>query len=1006
MYSTPRFSICAVAVSATLLCHSALVAADSEPAAVRFAQLLTKYCSGCHGKDAQEGNLRIDRLDQDIAAGDDADRWHEVLNRLNVGEMPPEDEPQPTLQEREALTDWLTKKLKQAAQARRGNGGQVVLRRLNRREYGNTLRDLFGVPLNFEKVLPPDGLSVEGFQNNGQTLAMSPLHFDYYMKIARLALNKAVPSGGQPERVAYRFDVSGEPSTDPKKPASLKLDASFLPTHDGGESGKPPVTMSFGRVSRGGGKRGSANEEGVILSPGLRARGTGIPGRQPPNPSLIFRFREFPTEGTVSVRVTAGAIDPESDVKPQVRVFIGTLLDDGTEFAFLEPGRLVTHSANDPGVYEFRGRLEDLPLPFRRRNSSNRGDLNVMMVGVINSVDAEIDSETKPELLVSRVDFEAPVFASWPTPAHQDIFFTGSPEPDQEDEFARQILERFMTRAWRRPATTAEVDRVFKVWKFIREDSRPKKEAEKEPEPESEPIRPGILVDYFEPNPDNVALETLARLKPAASGIVPDIRMDVPQLLSRDAFALRFTGMLNVPQDGRYHFWLTSDDGSRMYLDGRLLIDNDGLHGNVEKHTRLKLNAGRHGLAVTYFDNGGGDGLKFEWEGPNTPRSVIDPKYLTIGGSRPVLQPAPITFDDTIKEVLPAVLASPGFLYLAEPQSESSLLTDFELASRLSYLFWSTMPDDELFALASNGKLKQADVLRAQVGRLLADDRSREFVRSFTDQWLDLDAVQRVAVSKSRFGDFWDETKFAMQEETRAFFGEVLHNDLNALNFIDSDFAMLNDHLAEHYRIEGVSGPEFQRVALKPEDHRGGLLTHGSLLTGGSDGTHSHPIRRGVWLLKKLLDDPPPDPPPNVPELNQEDPKLSGLPLKKQLEVHRDNPACANCHRRIDPWGIAFENFDAVGRWRESKGIDASSTLPNGTEFSGLDDLKAYVLKERQADLARSITKNLIAYALGRSLDFSDGDFVSKLSDGFQQNDFRIRWLLEEIVVSDVFRRR
>lgn len=999
---------CAVSAVSVPGVHSA----ERDVYESQIAPLLAKHCLRCHGADAQEGKLRLDRLDRDFIKGGDAEHWHEALNRLNVGEMPPQDEPQPTPAEREVLTDWLTRNLKQAAATRRANGGQVVLRRLNRREYGNTLRDLFGVPLNFEKVLPPDGLSAEGFQNNGQTLAMSPLHFDYYLKTARLALDKAVPTGPRPPRVAYRFDITGIEPEDNKKAPSIVLDASFLESHDGETSGKPPVGASLGRISRGSQRRAVASDQGIILSPGLRARGTGIPGRQTANPAVIFRFREFPTEGTVSIRVTAAAVEPDAVVKPQVRVFIGTLLDDGTEFAFLEPGKLVTHSTDQPGVYEFRGRLEDLPLPFRKRDAVNRGDLNVMMVGVINSVDAEVDNKRTPQLLVSRVDFEAPVFESWPTPACKEVFFTGSPEPHEEDAFARRILERFMTRAYRRPAETAEVDRVFRVWKLIREYSRPKVE-KKQPEPEPEPIEPGINVDYFEPNPRNVAIETLARLKPATSGVVPEIRMDVPQLRRRDAFALRFSGTLNIPHDGKYSFWLTSDDGSRMYLDGRLVIDNDGLHGNVEKQTQLQLDAGPHGLVVTYFDNGGGDGLKFEWQGQGVPRGPVAPRYLTVGGSLPVGRPSPASFEDTIRQVLPAVLTSPGFLYLAQPDAESKLLTDFELASRLSYLFWSTMPDDELIALAGERRLKTPDVLRMQVRRMLKDNRSREFVRNFTDQWLDLDAVQRVAVSKTRFQDFFDETRLAMQEETRSFFAEVLHNDLSALNFIDSDFTMLNDHLAEHYRIAGVSGPTFQRVTLKPEDHRGGLLTHGSVLTGGSDGTDSHPIRRGVWLLKKLLDDPPPDPPPNVPNLNQEDPQLSGLPLKKQLEVHRDNPACANCHRKIDPWGVAFENYSAVGRWRgpngdkpAEKGIDASSTLPDGTEFAGLDELKAYVLSERQDDLARSLTKNLTAYALGRSLDFTDTDLITNLSDGFQKNGFRIRWLIEEIVVSDAFRTR
>ena len=348
--------------------------ADIEP-------ILRKHCTACHGADAQEGNLRIDHLDRDLINGTDADRWHEVLNRINVGEMPPEDEPRLSPDELRTITGWLTAELKKAAIARRSNGGRIVLRRLNRREYGNTLRDLFHVPLQFEKPLPPDGPSPDGFLNNGETLAMSPLHFDYYLKIARSAVDKAIPSGPKPTAKAYRFDLSlgSPPSVDKKgkkKSATLKLDASYLGAAEK-QRGNPPVSVSFGRRA----DRGNADEHGALLAPGLRARGTGIPGRQVPNPSVVFRFREFPSEGPVRIRVTAGAVDVEDPVQPQVRVFIGTLLDDGTEFAFLGPGQRVTHSADEPGVYEFFGQLEELPFPFRSRDSSNRGDLNFMMVG-------------------------------------------------------------------------------------------------------------------------------------------------------------------------------------------------------------------------------------------------------------------------------------------------------------------------------------------------------------------------------------------------------------------------------------------------------------------------------------------------------------------------------------------------------------------------------------------------------------------------------------------------
>lgn len=998
---------------ATLIVGTSTVYADKFPS--KIAPLLKKHCARCHGENLQEGNLRIDQLNEDLIKGEDADRWHEVLNRLNVGEMPPEDEPQPSPKELELLTDWLTGELKKAAVARRANGGQIVLRRLNRREYGNTLRDLFGVPLDFEQPLPPDGPSADGFLNNGETLAMSPLHFSYYLQIARQAIEKAMPSGEKPQTTAWRLEVTRakeKPNQDKKRKKqvpSLKLEASFLESHNASSSaGRPPVSASFGRR----GDRAQANEKGAVLPPGLRARGTGIPGRQTPNPSLVFRCGDFPTEGHVRVRVTAGNLDPDSDVKPQVRVFIGTLLDDGTEFAFLGPGQLVTHSADAPGVYEFHGRLEELPLPFRSRVQENKGDLNVMMFGAINSVDAEVDQEESPRLQVSRVDFEAPVHDVWPTPAYRRVFYAGPPKPGTEVAYAREIFRRFMTRAWRRPITTAELDRVHSIWQRIWNEDVVDVLRDVEVVPKPEPGKPGIKVVYFDSTPSDASIKSFAEMSSKSQGIANQIGLGVPLKTKKDDYALQFSGVLNVPADGDWKLRLTSDDGSRLYLDGKLLIDNDGNHGMVEKTGEVQLSAGPHAFLVNYFNSQGGQGLRVEWEGPGVKRGPIDPKYLTHGGSTHIPRPPVPTFEATVKEVLPAILASPGFLYLAESKRSNPQLTDFELASRLSYFLWSTMPDDKLFELAKDGKLTQPDVLRKQVGRMLSDKRSQEFVRNYVDQWLDLDGVHRVAINKNRYKDFWDETKDAMQNETRFFFAELLHHDLSALNLIDSDFTMLNDHLAEHYRINGVNGPNFRRVALNKEDERGGLLTHGSVLYGGSDGKDSHPIRRGVWLLKKLLDDPPPAPPPNVPDLDQEDPKLSGLPLKKQLEVHRNNQACANCHRKIDPWGIAFEDYSAVGRWRGSKGDSgytqdaAASILPDGTEIGTLRDLKTYLLKERQADFARALTKNLMTYALGRSLDFSDREMIETIAKKFQKNDFRIRWLIEEIVVSKAFRNR
>ena len=571
-----------------------------------------------------------------------------------------------------------------------------------------------------------------------------------------------------------------------------------------------------------------------------------------------------------------------------------------------------------------------------------------------------------------------------------------------------------MTRAFRRPVSDTEVDRVHAAWKqvWLEDVVQPREATSAEQEDEPDPGEPGLQVLHFDSAPSDAANETLATMKSDAHGIVDAVSLKIPQRVKNDKFALQFSGVLNVPHDGLWTLRLASDDGSRLYVDNKLLINHDGDHGMDERSAEAELSAGPHAITVNYYNSRGGSGLRLEWEGPGVERSEIDAKFFTHGGSLPEPKPVLPTFESTIKEFLPVILASPNFLYLAEPAAENKQLTSYELASRLSYFLWSTMPDRQLLDLAGRDELSKPHVLRQQVTRMLEDDRSDEFIRNFVDQWLDLDSVQRVAINKDRHKDFWDETKAAMQSETRSFFAEILRHDLSALNLIDSDFTMLNDHLAEHYRVANVTGPEFRRVALRPDDRRGGLLTQGSVLYGGSDGKDSHPIRRGVWLLRKLLDDPPPDPPPNVPDLDQTDPKLSGKPLKEQLELHRDNPACANCHQQIDPWGIAFEDYDAVGRWRGTKGDRnfvpdaAASTLQDGTKIESLQDLKSYLLDHRQEDFARAVTKNLLIYALGRSLDFSDEEFVSELSQEFQENDFRLRSLIEGIVLSEAFQQR
>ena len=383
------------------------------------------------------------------------------------------------------------------------------------------------------------------------------------------------------------------------------------------------------------------------------------------------------------------------------------------------------------------------------------------------------------------------------------------------------------------------------------------------------------------------------------------------------------------------------------------------------------------------------------------------------------VRPTVGSFEEAIRETLAMVLVSPDFLYLVEPESGNgkgkAKLTDHELASRLSYFLWSTMPDERLFDLAETGKLREQEQLAAEIDRMLADPRAWQFVEQFTDQWLDLAAIDRVAVNPEYYPDWDNALKPSMRDETRHFFAEVLRNDLSALNFLDSDFAMLNEPLARHYGIEnGPRGGRFERVELNGAKARGGLLAQASVLLGNSTGEDSHPILRAVWIRERLLDDPPADPPPNVPELDSENPDFAKLPVRKQLEVHRNDPACNDCHRGIDPWGIALEHFDAVGLWRDeilrktgkktvTQPVEAESELPDGRVISGIDELKQYLVEKRRDQFARAIVSRLTGYSLGRSIEFTDEPAIDDLTAQFETADYRLRPLIHAIVQSELF---
>ncbi len=780
----------------------------AEETSVDFQQdvlpLLKSRCGSCHGPDLQEARIRLDSLSTNLI--DDraaAETWHEVLNVLQTGEMPPEGETPLTEAERQTIASWVSEAIAKAVEAGRRTDGRPVLRRLNRDEYQNTMTDLLGIEMDFIRDLPPDSVSEDGFANNGDSLRMSALQLEAYLETARRALDRVIVSGPAPKVFDYEFAESNV--------------ASWL--------------------------------RGVERSNRLQRMQS----------FLATMKKEYPEQGDFLIRARVSAEFKPQAGYPLLEVSVGYRPDTKILFRTVDVVELTSPAEQ---VLEFRGRLEDYPLPVR-----GQGKFPGLVVRLRNAYD---DRTPKPKplqrekkesrkngdhypeepdlstIIVHAVEFQAPVYETWPPAAHRRILSDSPLRESDELASISEVLRRFASRAYRRPVTNDEV----------RE-----------------------LTDFF-----------------------TEIRPTFP------------------------------------------------------------------------------------------------------------------TFEAAIRETLAYVLIRPEFLYLVEPAgNEKRPADEWELASRLSYFLWSTMPDERLRELAASGTLHQPEVLASEADRLLRHPRSQRFVDQFTSQWFGLDVVEHVAVDPEYHPQFDDQLKADMQEETRRFFGELLQAKLSTLNLLDSEFSMLNERLARHYGIDDVRGSAFRRVPLPPEQHRGGLLGHASILLANSTGSDSHPVRRAVWIRDRLLNDPPAPPPPNVPALDEASPEFLKLSIREQLEVHRSTSACASCHRDIDPWGIALEHFDAVGLRRnevrrrvgrkfDHSPVDAADILPDGTKIDGADALRQYLITQRKDEFARCLVERLLTYALGRRLELTDTETIDQLTEQFAADGYRLRSLVRDIVTSEPFR--
>ena len=833
-----------------------------QPQLVTFRQdvepVLKRKCMRCHGPEEQEGNIRIDTLNPDLLQGDDVDWWIEVRAVLSNGEMPPADETELADEERSKIIDWLSSELQVASAVHRLERGHSSFRRMTRYEYNYALQDLLGLPYNFAKDLPPESASEDGFLNSSEMLHMSAIQFATYRELSRNALERATVRGERPEPLYWGVTMNDAAAVEWAK--QDEQEKKIRETHkDDPEKLKQELekhTASL-RASHGGthyrdltsGRTATAtwayyNAKYAWAPSDARP---DVPAEfdqvaiVPPRQRLIVELGDqLPEEGTLRVRVRASRTSVDDDRLPSLQLEFGWQASNDSQATV----RISDHdipvdaAPGRPKFYQWEFPLSEIYPRNTMRKIWKLGDLPnpSEYVRFVNSAVSHGDIQ------IDYVEVTAPVYAQWPPESHRQVFIDSENKED-EDAYAREILMRFMSRAWRRAATAAEIDQK---------------------------------------------LALLAKIRPQC------------------------------------------DD-----------------------------------------------------------------------------------FQEAMIEVLATVLASPKFLYVVRSdqpgQGDKNAvepLSGSELATRLSMFLWCSIPDEQLVRLAAAGQLSDTAVLIGQVERMLADARSRRFSEQFVRQWLGMQLLDYLEVDRKAYPQYDRSLKEAMTEEPIAFFHDVLRNNRSVLDFIHADYTFANERLAKHYGLSDVRGNHFRRVSFEPRHRRGGLLTQAGLLAMNSDGKDSHPLKRGIWMLENLLNDPPPPPPPAVPEIDLADPEIAKLTLKQRIEQHRDHAACRSCHAKIDPWGIAFENFDAVGSWRsqfDGKPIDATSLLFNKQQLDGMEGLKRFLLENRQDQFARAMVHKMTTYALGRALSFGDRSSVDRITADLRNQRDGLATMVTLIVTSDLF---
>ncbi len=967
------------AIALVVAFHGRVLGADDFQSSI--LPLLKERCNSCHSTEKQKGDLDLERF----ATVSDIKRepmiWEGVLEQIHMGEMPPKKEPQLSPEQKKMLTAWVQDRLEEVALASAGDPGPVVLRRLSNMEYTYTVRDLTGeASLDPAKEFPVDGAAGEGFTNAGAALVMSPSLLSKYLDAAKDIANHAVLT---PQGLRFSPRTSQRDWTDESLAKIRAFYAQFSASGSGskvqaqginldtGDSGVLPLEQYFAATrdaqivaklnSKYLGKLRAAlegTEPNVILDIVRQQWRAGASDAQMVETiekwqKALWRFSSIGHIGKLN--------GPKSWQVPVLPLTASEVLRVKLPASGLTNLHLVSFAIGQASAVWENARIVtpgqvDRPITINGDEAVIPADIGKDAEFVINvrlhpdsqgAVQVRVLTEkpTTPSALVaSRVTINKPgkkgTWSDGEKPLSFDAPILVGDDSDMRKRLTAQIAEfRTLFPAALCYTKIVPADEVVTLTLFYRED------------------------------------EQLKRLMLSKEQIA-----EIDRLWDE----LRFISESPLKQvDVFEQLWqfATQDADPKAFEPLREPIYRDA---ELFKQQQIAAEPGHVQAALDFAAQA--------WRRP-----LSGAEQAQLRSLYQKLRSQELPHVTAVRMLLARVLVAPAFLYRGEkaaPGTKAAPVNDHELATRLSYFLWSSMPDDELRQLAADGKLHDPAVMAAQAGRMLKDAKIRRLATEFGCQWLHVRDVETLDEKSERHFPTFLSLRADMQEEVVRFFIDLFQNDRSVLSLLNADHTFVNASLAKHYGL-GAKGEDWQRIDGLHVQGRGGILGFAATLSKQSGASRTSAILRGTWLSEVILGDKLPIPPKGVPVLPDEAP--ADLSERQLIERHSRDENCSGCHRRIDPFGFALEGFDAIGRARKA---DTKTVLPDGTSVDGLSDLREYLVSQRSDDFLRQFCRKLVGYALGRSVQLSDRPLI----DSMVRSDHRIGSLIDLIVRSPQFR--